>query len=137
MYSYYINTDLDIVSPKNLEPLTAEIEDCVCVIQHNYDRDGDKMWRATFEALDSGEEGRLPQQDIESLISVIESLSDEARSCFKNCVSKVMDIGWQSADDRPVGSIHLQPETLSVLAKYGISLGVSIYPSSENDSCVE
>ncbi len=132
MTSHYLNSDLLLVSTHELTPL-IEALDPLTEVLHS-DRGDDDKWYATIEAMGSGEEGGSPQRDIESLISAIQSLGDNVLELFVSCDSREVNIGWQSAPERPEGCMALTPDLLAKLGQLGITLGMTIYPSSEDDT---
>jgi len=132
MKSHYLNTDLCLVSRRDLFPLIESLRAQTEVLHCG--KLGRK-WFATFEAKDSGRlDKRKPQDDIVRLLKVFGSLRGGAREHWTGCLSREMNVGWQAAENRPEGSFQLESEVLLQLAKHGVQLAVTIYPARENES---
>jgi hypothetical protein len=131
MHSYYLNTDFLLVASTDLSPLAeawkslGEMLFCV--------KGEDGKWHATFEAAGSAEHGRTPLQDIEGILQAIDSLPLEHARLLTKCESRELNIGWQSAEQRPEGSFQLPARILAAIAAAQIDLAATVYPSCEND----
>jgi hypothetical protein len=131
MSSHYLNTDLCLVSASDLTPLIASVGRRV-VVGH-CGRHG-RRWHATLNARGSGRFGKGdPRQDATRLLRVVAQLSGTARALWRGCVSREMNIGWQSSDCRPEGAFRMDAAIIAAIARQGISLAVTIYPACEND----
>ena len=131
MNSHYLNTDLCLVSGTDLSPLVSALGENAEVLICGPQADG--KWYATIEARGSGEAGRTPQQDTDSLVAAVEALNEDGAARFVACERKEMNIGWQSSASRPEGAFAVDSATLGRLAERDIVLSVTVYPSSEND----
>lgn len=134
MNSRYLNTDLDIESVEDLSPL-IKILKRKCDLLHG-GKDDAGLWRVTIEARNSGfvgGEGHDQVADINEILKVIESLSDEIQKLLLGAQKFEFNIGWQSSEKRPVGAFSLPTELLGRVAGIGATIAVTIYPSNEND----
>jgi len=131
MTSYYLNTDLCLVSRADLTPLVESVKSRVELL--HFGKHGRK-WFASFEATGSGQPGkRKPLEDISRLLKVCDSLKGKSDMLLKGCLSREMNVGWQAAEQRPEGSFQLDEGILLRMAELKIGLAVTVYPSNEND----
>ncbi len=131
MTTYYLNTDLCLVSPADLTPFAQAMEGQLIV---GYCGRHGRTWHAALSALGSGRIGkRQPRDDALRLLKACGSLRGTARSLWRGCTSREMNIGWQAAAARPEGAFHLDPAILAELSRLGIAVAVTIYPADEND----
>jgi len=130
MKTYYLNTDLCLVSTSDLTPLAVSVGKKVTV---GYFGKHGRKWHATINANGSGHIGkRDPTDDVILMLKVFGNLRGSARSLWKGCKRREMNIGWQSSDKRPEGAFQIEPYIITELAKQNIILAVTIYPSCEN-----
>ena len=131
MTSYYLNTDLSLVSMVDLTPLVESVKSRVELLY--FGKHGRK-WFANFEVKGSGYPGkRKPSEDISRLLNVCGSLKGKSATLWKGCMNREMNVGWQAAEQRPEGSFQLDEGTLFRMAELKVVLAVTVYPSNEND----
>jgi len=130
--SYYLNTDLDLISKRNLSGLLSELESKCCIL---HGEKHDDSWFIRAESLSGEEEGGSdPSQDIGSLLDVLENLDEKSSMLLRSCETIEFNIGWQAGDERPAAnSFTLEPELLARIAALGGRLATTIYPASEYD----
>jgi hypothetical protein len=129
-----MNTDLDIISNKDLSDL-ANILEKKCYVLHS-EKKKDGFWHICVEAKGSGMIGtknHKPNKDIESLLKIIEGLDDKRKKILKKSDKFDFNIGWQSSDKRPEGSFSFESKLLHRITNCGATVTVTIYPSNEND----
>ena len=83
MPSYYLNTDLCLVSMSNLTPLTDAVKGKTCLLHccgHS------TKWHASFETIGSGHPGKKkPTDDRLRLLRVLGNLKGPAAALWNNC----------------------------------------------------
>jgi len=135
MKSHYLNTDLVVRFNEPFDDLVAYFKDNAELMM--YGKWGDDLWQATINAKYSGvfdDPGSCPERDIKEILSAIESMPNNEREIWIRCSHKELNIGWDSAPGRPEGAFELSNKVLQNVADNGLFIGVTIYPSDENDS---
>ncbi len=132
--SNYINTDLDIVSDKDLENLIPILEEKCNLLHAQRNQDG--FWHLTIEAKGSGivgHETHNPTRDLHELLAIIERLSKKTKKLLSRAKIFDFNIGLQSSKEYPEGTFKLANKLLNTISKLGATLTVTIYPTDEND----
>ena len=80
-----------------------------------------------------GDPESCPERDIASMLTLLEQMPAELKVMVSGCTKFEFNIGWHSSEHRPVGEFALSPGLLARIASIGARLGVTVYPSSENE----
>jgi hypothetical protein len=123
----YLNTDLDLVAPRDLTPLGAALEEHGLVAGSVYLGD-DGRWYATFETASSFDE---PEPNILAMLDAIDSLDESMRAEFAACTSRVFDIGYECGSEPRTFMQGLAAHVLNRMAAAGASLMITLYPPAE------
>lgn len=125
----YLNTDLYLVAPLSLTPLTDELE------QHRasgwLDSGEDGHWYANLNA--DAEENVEPETDLRAMLAAIESLSASSRVIWEACSVREFDIGYDCGDEPWAFTQRISCETLQRIAALGATLKITIYPHLADD----
>ena len=122
----FLNIDLDIESTKDISPIVQEFSDRLSVMR-NEQKEG--LYIASFET-GYVEENKI----IEEYVSLIESLSPEAREIWNNCTKREFDFGYVSGNKTNDFHSKISKKSIKSLTKVGGSVTVTIYPPYENDN---
>ena len=113
----YCNTDLDLVSSKDLSPLVEAFTSCV--------RGDDGNWHATFETdyafLD-------PDPNIAALLTTIEALSEPLKDLWNSCSLREFNIGYDCGDQPWAFNNKISVKNLQRMAQSNIALRITLYP---------
>lgn len=134
MTSFYMNTDLDIVSSDDLSPLLPILEE-KCDLLHEQRKD-DGLWYICVEAEGSGIIGKhnhQPGRDINALLDVIHGLDEDLKNKLLKAQTFDFNIGWQSSEHRPEGTLRIPNGLLRRISNTGATLTLTVYPSDQND----
>ena len=116
----FLNIDLDIESTRDISLIVQEFSGRLSVMR-NEKKEG--LYIASFETEYVGE-----NEIIEEYVSLIESLSPEAREIWNNCIKKEFDFGYDSGDKPDDFHSKISEKSIKSLAKVGGSVTVTIYP---------
>jgi hypothetical protein len=122
--THYLNTDLDLVAPCDLEPLVVALTAGGVPPLSVYQRE-DGCWAATLE---TEETFRQPEPNIAALLTAIESLGPEARAVWAACNTREFNLGYDCGDEPWAFTDQLTTETLARIASLGASLRLTLYP---------
>jgi len=120
----YLNTDLDLISSRDLTDLAAAL-DAGGVFPLHVTRDGDGFWHARFETADQYPD---PAASIAALVAAAESLSETHRAIWSGCSMRELNIGYDCEAEAAVLNNSLSPELLRRVAAVGASLAITVYP---------
>ena len=123
----YLNTDLDLVSPVDLTPLSKVFESRGVFPLHVTSSE-DGRWYATFEMLDQHTE---PEPNIVAMIAVAESLRQPHRSVGRGCMLSEFNIGFDCGAEPWAFNQGLSCDLLRRVAALGASLRWTLYPERE------
>jgi hypothetical protein len=90
----YLNTDLDLEAPQNLEPLAAVLEAKGVFPLHVKQWD-DGLWRTTLE---TEKEFSDPESNIAAMLTAIETLDPPLREVWAACTVREFNIGYDCGD---------------------------------------
>jgi hypothetical protein len=122
----FLNIDLDIESKEDISLIVQEFGSQLSVMR--YDQ-SEGLYSASFET------GYIEENKIiEEYTNLINKLSPRAKTQWDNCILRRFDIGYESGE-RPY-NFHskLSENSISLLAKVGGSIVVTIYPPDPNDT---
>ena len=120
----FINTDLELTSEKNLDPLIAAFGERVFVL-HDGDKEGKHF--VTFE-LTHDQDDELTA-NLTRWIDLLESLiGEDGWSLWDDCVERTLDIGIGSGDAFPPFVAALPDDLLRRLGSLRVTLALTIYP---------
>lgn len=120
----YITTDLEFESLENLDAIVQELGDKV-VTQLNQWVDG------TYCVSLSGTGSEInfePEQTINELCDVIESLSESSQALWYGCIKRVADIAFESGSEPKHLTYDLPANLISRLERLEIGIAITIYP---------
>lgn len=120
----YLNTDLDLKSPDDLEAIAAALESRRVSPLH-VTRGEDGLWCATFESDHSFDE---PSSNIAAILDAVESLVREHKATWAQCALKEFNIGYDCGDELLVLDQGLSNDVLRRMAAAGASLRWTLYP---------
>ena len=130
----YLNTDLDLVSADDIEPLTAELQaKGVTPLSLLLGRDG--RWYSCLEVDEEFTDEREPENHIAAMLDAIESLPERLHSAWRNCTVREFCIGYDCGDEPRAFQQGLSTTTLRRMSEVGATLRITIYPErySEGD----
>ena len=125
----YINTDLDVESTKDLNPLAVELEK-LGVSALNVMRIDNDRWVANFE---TAREFDAPESCIHAMLDAIDQLSTAGRDDWQQCAKREFNIGIRSGAEPHSLGLHLSNPLLRRVADEGATVGMTIYRDIEVD----
>jgi hypothetical protein len=126
---HYLNTDLEIVSSHDPNPLVAALTLRGLWLLSAFER-STGQWFANFEA-DNGEEHHgQPEPDILAMLSAIESLSGSAKEFWAACISRDFNIGYEGGAEPKAVEHQVTAATLARMTALGIALRITVYPAA-------
>jgi hypothetical protein len=124
---WYLNTDLDLASAKDLTALAAAFQKRGMYSLHVSHND-DGMWYATLETEEQHDE---PESNIAAMLVAIESLAGSLRTAWRGCTRREFNIGYDCGEEPWGFNQALSPGLLARVAKAGASVRITIYPERE------
>src|SRR5256885_33286 len=85
----YLNTDLDVMSQRDLTPLAAALDAKGLFTLHLTKREN-RRWYATFEIMNPV----APETTIRELLDAVESLRGAVRELWTKCTLREFNIGY-------------------------------------------
>ncbi|MCG7941448.1 MAG: hypothetical protein N0C88_21735 [Candidatus Thiodiazotropha lotti] len=122
MEIHYLNTDLELESPKDLTPIVEAFGEDVVNLYNGKARG---HYLASFEIASS--EGS-PDSKIQYYCMLAESLFGEEKILWEGCYSKVFDIGYEGGTGHKSYTDEVRANTLERVVALGASIRVTIYP---------
>lgn len=122
MEIHYLNTDLELESPKDLTPIVEAFGEDVVNL---FNGEARGHYLASFEIASS--EGN-PDSLIQYFCMLAESLSGEEKSLWDGCFSKVFDIGYEGGTGHNSYTDEIRSNTLERVVALGASIRVTVYP---------
>jgi hypothetical protein len=121
---HYLNTDLDLAAPVDLELLTAAFESQgICPLQRARREDGN--WWAILETNKSYDD---PESNIAAMLTVIEQLDEPELKIWQTLTCCEFNIGYDSGTEPWGFNQGLSRELLQRITKAGASLRFTLYP---------
>jgi hypothetical protein len=120
----YLNTDLDLVSPDDLTPLTATFT-LSGVFPLHVTHSADGLWHSALEVHGQHTE---PEPDIGAMVSVVESLDEPLRSLWLRCTQREFNVGYDCGSKPWAFNQGLSTGLLRRVAAVGASLRITLYP---------
>jgi len=125
----YLNTDLDLVSAVDLQPIGDAFQAAGACVLH-VTRGDDGLYYAIVEA---DAFSREPEVSISALLSIIESFSPPLKSLWATCSKREFNIGYDCGD-QPWGFTQVLSSSLvSRIAATGAAIGITLYPDRRKD----
>ena len=121
----YINTDLDLVAPFDLEPLAQALSTRGASPLHVLLRD-DGAW---FSSLETDESFYSVEPNAAALLAAIERLDSESRRLWAPCALRELNIGYECGDEPYPFTNELKAATLARIAALDISVRITLYPA--------
>lgn len=73
-------------------------------------------------------DSKEPEEDINELLRLFDSLPPELSDTLNNCYEKIIDIGFESGNsDQPL-DVRISSEEIQRLSGLGFSINIRIYP---------
>jgi hypothetical protein len=121
---HYLNTDLDLAAPVDLELLVAAFESQgICPLQRGRREDGD--WWAILEASKSYDD---PESNIEAMLTIVEQLDELELKIWQALTCCEFNIGYDSGTEPWGFNQGLSHELLQRITKAGASVRFTLYP---------
>lgn len=120
----YLNTDLELVSERNLTSLVAILEERELCKLHCAQYDN--RWYATLEVSSQHDQ---PETTIARMLTVIESLDDSSRALWDGCTKREFDIGYECGQGAEQLKQTLTKQTLERITAVDASLCITLYPT--------
>ncbi|MCZ6836678.1 MAG: hypothetical protein O7G85_12950 [Planctomycetota bacterium] len=131
----FITIDLDLESERDLQPILDAFSPTAFVLHHA--RTGDLDF-ARLE-MDGLEIEKDPDVALNKFCELVEALPADLREQWDQCSKRILDLGYDSGDERPERGCHwtlIQSETIARLARNGFALGFSLYPVPPEDEFI-
>ncbi len=128
MNIHYLNTDLELESPKDLTPIVKEFDDDA---KNLYNGRGRGHYLATFEMPGYG---HGPDTIIQHFCMLAEALEGDEKELWDGCFKKIFDIGYECGDDPKSFSDEIREGTLERVAALGACIRITVYPGYEKTS---
>ncbi|MFT5103882.1 MAG: hypothetical protein ACI86C_001542 [Candidatus Latescibacterota bacterium] len=128
MKVHYLNTDLELESPRDLTPIVEEFGEDVSVL---FNGEARGIYIASFEV--AGSFGG-PEGIIEFFCMLAETLEGEAKELWDGCYSKKLNIGYEGGVSHQSYESTICSGTIERMAKNGASLGITVYPMTNETS---
>lgn len=125
---HYLNTDLDIVSEKDLTQLDAAMRAGRVEPLHVTHCD-DGLWRAIFETKELCIDE--PEKSIAIMLTAIESFDTKTRRIWSQCELREFNIGYDCGDEPWEFNQGLSSKLIARIARSGASLRITLYPDRE------
>ncbi len=121
----YVTTDIEFDSNEDLSPIVNEFGDRVSVHLNQW---VDDLYRVAL-GLTCKESGCNinPFADVEDYCKLLESLSAEAISLWKNCSRRVVDIAFESGTEPNSKTYELPEDLVRQMANLGLSVAITVY----------
>lgn len=120
----YRNTDLVLYSKLDLSPIVQTLGRSISINYHG------KLKGRDFATFSGDSMIRNPDKTMNKLCALIERLPKKARSIWKKCELRVLDMGFDSGRSPHSFEGKLSPQTIARAAKLGFGITVTIYPLS-------
>jgi hypothetical protein len=121
---HYLNTDLDLVSDRDLHPLVSALPARGMLSLAVFQR-ADSHWQA---ALEADEVFHQPDAHIAAILAAVEGLAPEAGLNWSGCSVRELNIGYDCGDEPWAFTNSLAAATLARIAALGASLRITLYP---------
>ena len=128
MKVHYLNTDLELESPKDLTPIVEQFGEDVSVMFNGKARG---VFMASFEIAGSVDG---PEAVIEYFCMLAETLDGDAKQLWEQCYSKKLNLGYEGGVAHQSYESTICSSTIERMAKNGASLGVTVYPMHNEKS---
>ena len=121
----YLNTDLELKAPFDLNPLAAALEDCgMFSLQIRQEDDGG--WSATLQtAVDHFE----PEVSVRAMLDILETLDDTPRQAWLSCSLREFDVGFGCGGEPFSLDYGLSHDVVQRVAGVGAGLRITLYRS--------
>ena len=123
MGAIFLNADLVLTARFDLRPLASAFTRNGLILLGDVAAKGG-VWRATFE---SNLVKPTPEGALANILAAVESLDDVQRAAWEKCLSRCLDLGYESGDGSFESTGLISNSTLSRIATSGASMAVTIY----------
>jgi hypothetical protein len=123
----FLNVDLELTSPHNLQPIVESLGNAVEILYHD-DHDGEYL---LVLELNSDPENKEVESTIATLCHLIETLPETAKSHWQNATTRIFDIGYEAEPDSQRLITDVSATTLDRIAKLNATLRTTIYRDLE------
>ena len=126
MDARYLNVDLVLHSDSDLSALAEYLEGKVFFLSKEFKEDGSSILLESNLGITSG-----PEEDLQELVNVIESMPDSLMCLWFDCSKKVMDIGFECGSMEGSLDSFIGMKLVQSLARLECAINIRIYPSAE------
>jgi hypothetical protein len=123
----YLNTDFEIESTEDISRIVEEFGEDVRVLFHEKIRG---HYCAGFEIAPVF---LGADETLSHFCLLVEQLPRDVRRLWDGCVSRTVDVGFESGEKPPSFRAELRASTVRRVADIGCSIMITIYPSRGND----
>ncbi len=127
----FINLDLEIDAPFDLEPLGKHFANNAFVL---YQGPTDSGFRLAMEPLLNGRLSTDAVASTEHFLGAIETLPESVLAIWSACSARVFDYGFDGGFESVPIHIDIPASVLSRASKLGLSLRVTVYPFREDNA---
>ena len=120
----YRNTDLDLKSRSPLTALSSEFDRTCCLLHNQQDEDGN--WHVTIES--SFAENKAVADDIRAILSVLSTLTPDARKQWDSCYFRDFNLGFDCGNTSAYAHA-LSPDVVRAVADANCSISITLYSS--------
>lgn len=120
---YYITTDVDFTADFDLAPLADELSCALSAAVFVVTRSGGR-WKASGGIL---VEPHDPESSIAYFLNLLNSLDEESKRSWSNCMSRVFDIGYQCGDAPSTLAYDLSAGLIHRIAERSSSIRTTLY----------
>jgi hypothetical protein len=120
----YLNTDLEIESKGDVSSIVDAFGDDVLVHHHGEIRN---YQHASFSVAGGSTDA---DSAINFFCTLVESLPNEIRKVWDECVTRVFDLGYESGTSPENFCSQIRASTIQRVANIGASVAVTIYPET-------
>jgi hypothetical protein len=125
----YLNTDLDLVAERDLQPLATALE-VLAVSALHVTAGEDGRWYATFE-INHDLQVHNPESTIIAMLDAVDALNKSDRRLWAACLVREFNVGFDCGDKPWAFNEGMTNATLRRIAKVGASLRITLYPPTK------
>ena len=124
----YLNTDLEIKSKEDIAPILEAFGEKIYVLHQEINKDIHFVCCETNSNLIDANSAAA------YFCTLVEDLPNNVREIWNKCDTRILDMGYQSGMLPNSYKSELEATTVKRMAELGISIVVTIYSLSENNT---
>jgi hypothetical protein len=124
----YLNTDLDLVGPRDLTPLANAFENFGVFPLGQPQQGADGRWYITLETKQQCGE---PEESIGLLLDAIEALKGQPKALWLKCSKREFNVGYDCGFEPWAFNQGIASLTLKRIARARATLRITLYPPEE------